>query len=587
MPRKSDVNTLLAILLKSTSCLLALVGAMAACGTDTGDVVEPPVPPSLALSPDSALLTYIGESARFSAQVMGEPGGALMWHSSDTTIFAVDGNGTVTARSNGAASLLVEIGSLSETALVRVHQAVDSVQVFGADQRSLAGWVLVDPVGVVLLDAGGTPVSDTAVTFVVAAGGGRIEPGVVRTDTGGRASTVWTLGGATGPQTVVASVSDGAGTEIGATALTPDEAVEAIELVSGNDQRAAIGFRLLEPVTARVSDAFGRPVPGATLLFSPDSASGRVEPDEVVSDSAGTASALWTLGASPGNHKLVVSVSDRVSVEVDAVALDPDSAVEVITVISGGGQRGLAGRQVPNPVVVRVSDAAGRPIADVAVRFEPGLGSGRAEPGVVQSDTAGVATTNWTLGESAGPQTLLLSAGPEAGAEVLATALTPDEAVEAIELHSGGGQRAMVGRRLRERVAVRVVDGVGLPIPGAIVGFRIERGGGSVDPEESTSDSLGLAAATWTLGNSAGEQRLAASAGERARLAVRATALPPDSVVEVLEIQSGLDQWAIAGSVLPDRVVARVLDVDNIPIPGARVRFVPRSGSGRRYREWR
>lgn len=565
----------------SSTAVLVLLAVTGACDSrEVVEVVEPTVPLSLTLTPDSALLTYIGESETFTARVTGDPAGTLTWHTSDSAVFTVEGAGAVTARGNGTGLLRVRIGNLSDTAPIRVRQAVDSLEVIGAGQRALAGWVLSDPVGVVLLDAGGTEVADTVVNFHVAAGGGRVSPEVVRTDSVGAAFAIWTLGDVTGPQTMEVSVSDAQRTEIVATALTADEAVEGMELVSGVDQRAAAGLRLPEPVTVVVADPHGRPVPGATVRFSADTASGRVEPDEVLSDSVGTASAGWTLGSAPGNQRLVVSVADRVRVEVGAVALAPDSAVQAISVLSGEGQRALAGRALPQPVVVRVADDAGRPIADAAVRFQTASGGGRAEPTVAQSDTAGVAATSWTLGASVGSQALLVSAGPDASAQVLATALTPEEAAEAIELLSGGGQRAMVGRRLREAVAVRVVDGVGVPITGAVVGFRIRSGGGTVHPAESTSDSLGLASATWTLGSRVGEQHLAASIGERVRLSIGATALPPDSVVEVLELQAGLDQWAVAGHPLPEQVVVRALDADSVPVPGARVRFVPRSGSG-------
>ena len=52
--------------------------------------------------------------------------------------------------------------------------------------------------------------------------------------------------------------------------------------------------------------------------------------------------------------------------------------VSAIEVVSGDGQSGLTGDALPEPVVVRVMDSGGAPVAETTVTFEPGEGHGTA-----------------------------------------------------------------------------------------------------------------------------------------------------------------------------------------------------------------
>ena len=63
--------------------------------------------------------------------------------------------------------------------------------------------------------------------------------------------------------------------------------------------------------------------------------------------------------------------------------------VSVIEVVSGDGQSGLTGDALPEPVVVRVVDSGGAPVAETTVTFEPGEGHGTASPATAVSDADG------------------------------------------------------------------------------------------------------------------------------------------------------------------------------------------------------
>ena len=201
----------------------AAVLFLAALGScDSDPVVEPEL--SLEIVPDSVTLTHIGHQFAFSVRG-GTGSGHIRWSSRDTTVFVVAANGSVTATGNGAAGLLAERGRLWDQALVQVEQVVASLETVGDRQEAVAGLPLWRPVGVRLLDAGGMPVSVAkTVRFDASAHGGTVNPAEALSDSAGMVWTEWTLGVALGSQTLVASVAEGASTEITALAL-PDEGV--------------------------------------------------------------------------------------------------------------------------------------------------------------------------------------------------------------------------------------------------------------------------------------------------------------------------------------------------------------------------
>ncbi len=113
-----------------------------------------------------------------------------------------------------------------------------------------------------------------------------------------------------------------------------------------------------------------------------------------------------------------------------------------------------------------------------------------------------------------------------------------------VEPFAGADQWARVGESLREPVVVRLLDAGGSPVPGASVTFVPAEGHGTADPWAARSDSTGLASTRWTLGDSGGEQVLAATVRDGVSAEVRATALAvlPDLTASLSP--AGAATWA-------------------------------------------
>ena len=211
---------------------------LASCGESGSEPVrEPPRAAAIAISPQSATLSSLGETAAFTATVTdqyGDPFAApITWSTSDDEVFTVSFVGEVTAVANGSGTLTAAAEALSATAQVTVAQVPTAVEVTsGGAQEGLAGRALPEPVVVRVDDAGGSPVTDVTVSFTAAEGHGAADPPSAVTNPAGMAGTSWTLGEVSGIQSLIASAADGVSAEVKAVAgevpLPSDTAVYSI-----------------------------------------------------------------------------------------------------------------------------------------------------------------------------------------------------------------------------------------------------------------------------------------------------------------------------------------------------------------------
>ncbi len=122
-----------------------------------------------------------------------------------------------------------------------------------------------------------------------------------------------------------------------------------------------------------------------------------------------------------GNGEATVTATHRDLAAPASVVVAQEAAA--LAVARGGGQEGLPGRELSEPVAVLVEDAGGAPVAGVAVTFAAAEGHGSASPASAESGADGVAGTMWTLGDQPGLQRLVASAGTGVTVEIEATAV--------------------------------------------------------------------------------------------------------------------------------------------------------------------
>lgn len=188
------------------------------------------------------------------------------------------------------------------------------------------------------------------------------------------------------------------------------------------------------------------------------------------------------------------------------------SVVNRFTILRGNGQVASVGTAVSVAPAIVVTDAFGRPRANVSVQFNAASGNGSVVGSPVTTGLDGVAAvTSWTLGPAPGSNTLQVVAFYATQATFVAFGI----ATRLIKLHDGNEQQGTGGTDLPINPTARVVEAdSGQPIPGVDVEFTITLGGGQIAGLNSTTvttDSNGIAdAGTWTLGPTAGDNTLRA-----------------------------------------------------------------------------
>lgn len=255
-------------------------------------------------------------------------------------------------------------------------------------------------------------------------------------------------------------------------------------------------------------------------------------------------------------------------------AVTVSQAPTVIEPAAGDAQTGSPGAPLVEPLVGRVLDAGGSPVAGLEVSFSPAEGSGTVTPATATTDPAGEARASWTLGDAVGVQSVVASV-----AEGPSTAFTAmAEAPHAMLIHSGDGQVARTRREAGEPVRVQVVSRSGAGLSGVTVAFEVTAGGGSVPSSSAVTDADGIASpGPWTMGDP-GPQELRATAPGVNRVIFRATALAAP-VAHLVAVEGDGQRTEIA---LPVRVAPRVRaeDADGNPVAETTVTFSA-SGDGR------
>ncbi len=472
---------------------------------------------------------------------------------------------------------------LSATALTPEEATEELRVVQGGGQTGLQGRALREAVVVLALDGRGEPVPGVRVAFAPADGDGTAGSDTVATDAEGRAATSWPLGGRAGAQSLVASVAVGGSpsVQLSATALTPEEAPEELRVVQGDGQSGLQGRALREAVVVLALDGRGEPVPGVRVAFAPADGDGTAGSDTVATDAEGRAATSWPLGGRAGAQSLVASVAvgGGPSVQLSATALTPEETTEELRVVQGDGQSGVREATLPVPVVFAALDADGQPVPGVEVSFAPNRRNGRAAPRSATTDARGRAQTFWTLGASLGTQALTATAA-DVSAQVTATAVTPEEAADSLRVLEGDGQTGVREATLPAPVVFVLLGADGQPVPGVEVSFAPNRRSGRAAPRSATTDALGRAQTSWTLGASLGRQVLAATAADVSARAT-ATATTPEEAADSLRVLEGGGQTGVPEATLPAPVVFAVLDAAGQPVLGVKVAFSTAAGNGR------
>lgn len=119
-------------------------------------------------------------------------------------------------------------------------------------------------------------------------------------------------------------------------------------IVSGDRQTGPVGRPLTQPLTVRVNDSAGAPLPGITVAFAVTTGSATRDPGQAVTDSSGLARTTITFGATVGEVIVTAAVTGIAPV---AFRLTATAAVPIPRVSPGG----VVGAGLSTPLVRALS----------------------------------------------------------------------------------------------------------------------------------------------------------------------------------------------------------------------------------------
>src|SRR4029077_15866053 len=153
----------------------------------------------------------------------------------------------------------------------------------------------------------------------------------------------------------------------------------------------------------------------------------------------------------------------------------------------GNGQTDTVRATLPKLDSVLVTDTHGNPVSSVTVTWTVTKGTGAITPSSL-TDANGVATAQWTLGDTAEVQNVPATSGVLAGSPVTFSATATHGNATSVAVNAGNGQTDTVAATLVTAPSVIVKDAYGNPGSGISVTFAVTGGGGSVTGPTPTTN---------------------------------------------------------------------------------------------------
>jgi adhesin/invasin len=352
-----------------------------------------------------------------------------------------------------------------------------ALRVAGGDkQTGAAGSPLAQPIVVEVVDAGGSPVPGTSVTFTVTAGSGTVSASSASSDASGRATTQWTLGTKAGDaQQLAVSVASSASVPslaITAAAVAGSPAVlDATPSISGR-----IGLAL-PPIAVALRDRYGNLAPSAGIRIVPrldaTSSQSLVGSSGIATDSSGAVITGLSITGKAGAATLMLDADGMTSGRVSVTLA---GGAPVRTQVSGSGSIDATAGAAGPPIGATPIDAWDNPVANVDVTFSI---DGVGVIGHATSGSDGVATLSTWTAPALGSYRLTAAA---AGASSAQFSLTTHRPAPATLTPSPSNLTA--GQAGSELVLdVKATDAAGNPVPEAPLTWSsgAKHGGGNTD----------------------------------------------------------------------------------------------------------
>ena len=255
-------------------------------------------------------------------------------------------------------------------------------------------------------------------------------------------------------------------------------------------------------------------------------------------------------------------------------SLEAYGLFHVVTITGGGAQTATVATTLAAPIQVEVDNPYnGQPDVGATVNFSDGCKPGTTacgtfNPNPAVTDANGNASTTYTVPQKSGTYTLTISGSGFGNVTATATA-TPGAAVRIIA-YGGAKQTGAAGSSLAKAIIAQVQDAYKNGVPGVTINFTANKGA-VPNPSSVVTDANGLARTTLQLPTTVSTVTVtASSAGLKNMNFVEYSVAGPAAKVA---ITSGNNQFAPAGTQLPQGLTVLVTDQYGNPVPSVSVPF--------------
>jgi len=255
-----------------------------------------------------------------------------------------------------------------------------------------------------------------------------------------------------------------------------------------------------------------------------------------------------------------------------------------IEYVAGNNQSSPAGRTLPQALQVRVLDAEDHPVKEHSVQFSVTEGGGEvdgAENKIVLTNSQGLASVKWRIGESVGQNKVMATAQDLNQPPIVFTATGLVGPAARLAKYSGDAQKGEAGLPLAQYFVVTVTDSFYNAIANHAVTFRVLTGGGNLDGQTQRvvyTNAFGQAQVLLTMGGTDYEQSVEAAADYNGvplidSPQVFTAYLGPGDPTDIVEI-SGNHQIGPVDQELPEPFVVKVQDANGVGVSNVEVEFV-------------
>jgi len=438
-------------------------------------------------------------------------------------------------------------------------------------------------------DKYGNAVRGLAVTFVVSGGPNFIEQPAGLTDSLGAATCLFSSTRAE-LKTVTAKIIGGIDLDNGVKVLFIPNGARTLQLVTGNNQACNVQAATPKPLTARVVDQFQNGVANYEVRFTVKGEGRILESAPIKTDEKGQAYATFIGGPNTGQVQTWAEAPGLTNSPVVFVTTVARTPAQRLQEISGNGQRGMVNQRLAEPLVVRVTDAFGRPVFGAPVKISVTFGDGVVDSRKVltmNSNEVGEVSIKWRLGPRVGVNTLRFESEGLIGSPLDFRAESGNDVAGILEGVNCGSVVGPVNGTTLQPLTARVTDRSGNGVDSVNVLFELIEGAGSFSARDqirllqTTTQNGGFANVPITFGTESGYRKVRVSAEGLQNSPMICRPYGQALAAQTMEIISRTNnQKGTKGKPLNFPLQVRVKDRLGNPVPNETITFLITAGGG-------